>query len=145
MTSLRSLRLLLLLALAAATTGLVGCATPEKRIEERQELFDGYPPDVQQKIRSGHVAPGFTEDMVWMALGDPDNKSIEATAEGEALIWVYTRSSPGVGISLGGGSYGGGGFGGGGVGVGSSPERDYEAIVHFRGGVVTYVRQATAE
>jgi hypothetical protein len=138
--------LLVLVALAAMVSALSGCATPDKRIEERQELFDTYPPDAQAKIRAGHVAPGFTEDMVWMALGDPDDTSIESTEQGEAIIWVYTRSSPGVGLSVGGGSYGGGGFGGGGgVGVGSSSDKEYEAVVHFRGGVVTYVRQATDE
>lgn len=134
---------IVLVALACAGL-LAACASPAKRIEERQQLFDTYPPDVQQKIREGHVAPGFTEDMVWMALGDPDQKSTDSSAEGETLIWVYTRSNPGLGLSVGGGGgFGGGGFGGGGVGIGTGGDTDYEAVVRFRDGVVINVRQAT--
>jgi hypothetical protein len=135
------LQLFLLVALAALVGAFTACATPDKRIEERQEIFDNYPSDVQAKIRAGRVAADFTEDMVWMALGDPDEKLVESTERGETAIWIYTRSRPGVGISLGGGGYGGGGFGGGSVGTGTSAETDYEAEVHFEDGFVTFVRQ----
>jgi len=128
---------------ALALLFALGCSTPASRIEDRQALFDGYEPSVQQAIRAGRVAPGMTEDAVWMALGDPDSKSVESSDAGEIVIWVWTRSSPGIGLSVGGGSYGGGGGVGGGVGIGSGGETDYEAVVHLRDGVVTYVRQAT--
>ena len=85
------------------------------------------------------VSPGMTEDAVWMALGDPDRKSVESTEDGDILIWLYTRSSPGFGVSVGGGS---GGIGGG-VGVGRGGDKEYEAVVHFKKGVVSYVRQDT--
>jgi hypothetical protein len=120
----------------------VGCSTPASRIEDRQQLFDGYDAKVQADIRAGHVRPGFDEDMVWMALGDPDDKSVESTAEGEVLVWRYMRSSPGIGLSVGGGSYGGTSVGGG-VGVGTPADKDVEAEVRFRDGVAVYVRQAT--
>ena len=118
-----------------------GCAsTPESRIEENQTLFDGYPPDVQDKIREGRVDVGFDEDMVRMALGDPDETSTEVDAEGETLRWAYTRSRPGMSVGIGGGNYGGGFGMGGGVGVGSGPRRDYLAIIDFREGRVSKVR-----
>ena len=121
---------------------VLGCSSPAKRVEERRALFDGYQPSVQASIRAGRVSPGMTEDAVWMALGDPDQSSIESTEAADVLIWLYTRSRPGFGVSVGGGSYGGTSVGGG-VGVGRPAEKDSEAVVHFQGGVVTYVRQAT--
>ena len=120
----------------------VGCSTPASRIEDRQTLFDSYDAKIQADIRAGHVRPGFDENMVWMALGDPDEKSVESTGEGETVVWRYTRSRPGLGFSVGGGSYGGTGVGGG-VGVGTPADEDVEAEVRFREGVVVYVRQAT--
>ena len=121
---------------------VLGCSTPANRVEERRELFESYQASVQASIRGGRVSPGMTEDAVWMALGDPDQRSVESTEAADVLIWIYTRSRPGFGVSIGGGSYGGTHVGGG-VGVGRPAEKDYEAVVHFQGGVVTYVRQAT--
>ncbi len=120
----------------------LACSTPAKRVDERRALFEGYSPEVQASIRAGQVSPGMTEDAVWMALGDPNQSSIESTEAADVLIWTYTRSRPGFGVSIGGGSYGGASVGGG-VGVHRPAEKDYQAVVHFKAGVVTYVRQAT--
>jgi hypothetical protein len=132
----------LLGGLAALVLLSLACAsTPEKRIEEQQALFDSYPADVQATIRSGKVALGYDEDMVRMALGEPDETSTELRQDGEILTWGYTKSSPGVSIGLGGLGMGGGGVGiGGGVGVGSGPKKNYTAIVEFRAGKVSNVR-----
>ena len=128
--------------LAIATTALACASTPAKRIEENQSLFDGYPVQVQENLKMGKVDVGYDEDMVHMALGEPDQTSIELTEEGETTFWAYTRSRPRVSIGLGGGSFGGGGGGGvgGGLGVGSGGGREYTAIVEFREGKVTRVR-----
>lgn len=122
----------------------VGCSTPAKRVEERRELFDGYPPTVQESIRAGRVRPGMTEDGVWMALGDPDRKAVESSDDGEIVIWLYTRSRPGFGVSIGGGggSFGGTRVGGGGS-IGRHSDEEFEAVVHFKAGVVSFARQAT--
>lgn len=131
-------------AVGGALLLVLGCSTPAKRIEERQELFDGYSTSVQENIRAGRVTTRMTEDAVWMALGDPNRKSVESTDAGDVLIWLYTRSQPGfsVGVGGGGGSYGSSRVGGG-VGVGRGAERDELALVHFQDGVVIFVRQAT--
>ncbi len=78
--------LLLLIALIAA---LSACQTMEKRIEANQAEFDGYPPAVQEAIRKGKVAVGFTTGQVYMALGDPyrilrDPDGLET--------WIYADS-----------------------------------------------------
>jgi hypothetical protein len=129
-------------ASAALLLLVLACSTPASRIEDKQDLFDGYSSQIQQAIRAGRVTPGMTEDAVWMALGDPDRKSVESTQDGDFLVWIYTRSQPGFGVSVGGGSYGGSGVGGG-VGVGRGSEREYEAVVRFKDGLVSYVNQAT--
>jgi hypothetical protein len=128
-----TLPLLVVLTLACAST-------PDKRIAKQQSLFDSYPADVQATIRSGKVALGYDQDMVRMALGEPDETSTELTPQGEILTWGYTKSSPGISIGLGGGSLGGGIGVGGGVGVGSGPKKNYTAIVQFREGKVSNVR-----
>ncbi len=121
-----------------------GCAsTPDARIEKNQELFDSYPPAVQAKIRAGKVQVGFSEDMVRMALGEPNETTLEVTESGETVMWGYTTSRPGFSVGIGGGGYGSGSAGGAGVRMGSGPRKDYTAIVEYQAGVVTKVRYFT--
>ena len=125
--------------LIAALT-LACASTPESRIEKNQALFDSYPAEVQEHVRSGRIAVGYDQEMVRMALGEPDETSRGLDQEGETVIWGYTRSRPGVSIGLGGGSYGGRGGLGGGVGLGSGGRKSYTAIVEFRDGKVSKAR-----
>jgi len=125
--------------LIAALT-LACASTPESRIEKNQALFDSYPAEVQEHVRSGRIAVGYDQEMVRMALGEPDETSRGLDQEGETVIWGYTRSRPGVSIGLGGGSYGGSGGLGGGVGLGSGGRKSYTAIVEFRDGKVSKAR-----
>ena len=68
---------------------LAGCATPAKRIQQNQDLFDSFPVAAQARIRGGQIDLGFTPDMVRIALGDPQRKLVRRTAEGEAEVWLY--------------------------------------------------------
>jgi hypothetical protein len=124
---------LVILSLACAST-------PDSRIKKQQSLFDGYARDVQVNLRMGKVDLGYDQDMVRIALGDPDETSTEVGEDGETLMWGYTRSRPGVSIGLGGGSFGGGSGMGGGVGMGSGPKKDYVAIIEFQEDKVTNAR-----
>ncbi|MDX2109556.1 MAG: hypothetical protein SFY80_04870 [Verrucomicrobiota bacterium] len=75
-----SLSALLLLALA-------GCGSvQEHRIRQYSTIYATYDAPTQERIRLGVVQPGFTERMVYIALGTP--KSIEETTPGEA-VWTY--------------------------------------------------------
>ncbi len=69
---------------------LTGCATTESRIKKNQPLFDSYPADVQESIRKGIVLPGYTEEMAFMALGEPDRKYTRITATQHITVWSYT-------------------------------------------------------
>jgi hypothetical protein len=115
---------------------LAACSTPESRVRKHKELFDSYPPEIQQRIKAGEVDLGFTSDMVLMALGKPARKTTRTTAQSVQEIWNYGDSGvrPGVGVSIGGGSYGG--FGGVSVGSEGGAYRDRAAIVFESGKVV---------
>ena len=76
---------IVLLALLA----MMGCATPESRIRQNPQLFGSFPPDVQEKIRQGHIALGFNQDAVRMALGDPDRVFQRITTNHVADVWSY--------------------------------------------------------
>jgi len=128
------------IAITIVTLSLACASTPDSRIKQEQSLFDSYPVDVQSMIREGKVDLGYDENMVRLALGDPDETSTEVAEEGETLMWGYTRSRPGLSIGVGGGSFGGSTGMGGGVGMGSGPRKDYVAIIEFREGQVINAR-----
>lgn len=84
-------RKLLSLALAGAALLLAaGCQTIETRIQENPELFAGLDPATQVKIKQGIIDLGYTEDMVYLALGVPDHKRELRTADGVQTVWIYS-------------------------------------------------------
>jgi hypothetical protein len=96
------------LTIASIIALMLACAsTPDSRISEKQSLFDSYSEEVQSNLRQGKVDVGYDEDMVQMALGEPDETSVETSEAGETVMWGYTRSRPAISIGLGGGSLGG--------------------------------------
>ena len=72
---------------------LAGCATPEKRIQQNQEVFDSFPVAAQARIRGGQIDLGFTPDMVRIALGEPHRQTLRRSADGEVEIWSYFDST----------------------------------------------------
>ena len=72
---------------------LAGCATPEKRIQQNQEVFDAFPVAAQARIRGGQIDLGFTPDMVRIALGEPHRQTLRRSADGEVEIWSYFDST----------------------------------------------------
>ena len=127
--------------IASLMTIALACAsTPASRIKEEQALFDSFPAAARSKVREGKIELGYDQDMVRLALGEPDETSTEVGDNGETLMWGYTRSRPGISIGVGGGSFGGSTAVGGGVGMGSGPRKDYVAIIEFRENRVTNAR-----
>ena len=72
---------------------LAGCATPEKRIQQNQEVFDTFPVAAQARIRGGQIDLGFTPDMIRIALGEPHRQTLRRSADGEVEIWSYFDST----------------------------------------------------
>ncbi len=75
--------------LLLAIVFLAGCSTTSSRIHKHAALFDSLPPEQQVQIRAGEVAVGFTEPMVFMALGHPSRQYTRVTAAGDSVIWSY--------------------------------------------------------
>lgn len=73
-----------------------GCATPEARIKRHAELFATFPPEVQEKVREGVIQLGYTQDMVFLAIGQPNHTQQRVDSTGTTLVWRYTayRWSP---------------------------------------------------
>jgi hypothetical protein len=69
---------------------LLGCASPEQRIKKNPELFQSFPPEVQEQVRQGQVAIGFTPEMVTMSLGVPNRMYSRVTSGGTSDVWSYT-------------------------------------------------------
>jgi len=68
---------------------LAGCSTINSRIREKQDLFNRLGPSTQAKLRQGIVEVGYTPDMVYIALGTPDERHERVTAQGDDTVWVY--------------------------------------------------------
>ena len=129
------------LVVVALCVALAGCSTIGSRIRRNQDLFDSYPPEVQQQIRAGDIAVGFTPEMVEMAWGSPYRKDQVIGEDMVAEVWTWSRSVPGVGIGMGTGGYYGGHVGvGTGILIGDGARREDRAQVEFRNGKVVSFR-----
>jgi hypothetical protein len=78
-----------LLLLATAILGLAGCQSVESRIKEKPEAFAQVDKATQDKIKQGIIDLGFSEDLVYLALGAPDQKRESVTATGNTTSWIY--------------------------------------------------------
>jgi outer membrane protein assembly factor BamE (lipoprotein component of BamABCDE complex) len=79
---------LLSLALTALFT-LTACQSVETRIKEKPDVFAGLDVATQDKIKQGIIDLGYTQDMVYLALGEPDQKKESVSATGETVTWIY--------------------------------------------------------
>lgn len=77
--------------LGLAWLGLAGCGTPPKnaRINERAATFGSLPAETRQAVAKGAIERGYTLEMVYIALGRPDE--IEASADARECRWTYHR------------------------------------------------------
>lgn len=131
---MKTLVLLLTLSLLMLAAS---CATVDSRVQDNQAAFDSWPADVQEKVRAGKVDVGFTQEMVRVALGEPDRVMSRTTDRGVAEGWVYMDKSPKFSLGLGLGTVRGSSAFGGGVTMGDD-WRDEEVLrVIFEGGRVS--------
>ncbi|HTJ77777.1 MAG TPA: hypothetical protein VL357_02170 [Rariglobus sp.] len=80
----------ILVFLTLVVCGFVGCAGPETRIRKNPELFARLTPEQQTLVKEGKVAVGFDEDMVKLAVGEPDRKWVRTDSSGVSEVWSYT-------------------------------------------------------
>jgi hypothetical protein len=81
-----------LIPLIALASLLAGCSTIDSRIKENPALFASLDPQTQADIRKGGVQIGYTMDIVYIALGKPDETSERVTSAGRETIWIYTTT-----------------------------------------------------
>ncbi|MDP2136258.1 MAG: hypothetical protein Q8J74_00255 [Candidatus Didemnitutus sp.] len=82
-------RLLTTFMLAASLGFLTGCQSVDSRIKENPQLFANLDAESQAKIKQGNIDLGFTEDMVYLALGAPDQKREVRSGKGLSTAWIY--------------------------------------------------------
>src|SRR4051812_12610232 len=86
---MKTIKALLIAAMAVAVAFSAGCSTPATRIRRNPELFAQLPPEQQDMIRHGQVAVGFNAEMVRLALGEPDRYTTRTDQDGASEIWHY--------------------------------------------------------
>lgn len=72
---------------------LAGCQTVDDRIGRAPESFASVDQATQDKIKQGIIDLGFSENMVYLALGAPAQKRKSVSATGETVTWIYYASS----------------------------------------------------
>jgi hypothetical protein len=110
----------LLTSVTACTLFVGGCSTPQSRISDHPDLYNGLPARQQQLVTQGQIAPGMSKNAVWLAWGAPEQK-VNGYARGTATeTWIYytTTTYPGYGYGY---PYGYGRFGYGPYGYGFGP------------------------
>lgn len=128
-----------ILALASLAC-LAACSSPDSRISSHREAFDHYPPEVQQKIRAGQVAVGYSPEMVLLALGEPDRKFTRKTENGDSEVWGYHDRAPRFGFGFGFGSFGRRSATSMGLGVSSgASDPEEKTRIEFRDGQVAAI------
>jgi len=79
----------LLFTLSWLALVLAGCDTFDRRSQEKASTFESLAPEEREKLRRGVIEVGNTPDMVYIALGRPDEKRDTVTAEGRETVWIY--------------------------------------------------------
>lgn len=80
----------LLCSALALSALLAGCLnTPSTRIREHAALFATLQPYTQEKIRAGLVDYSYGPEMIYMALGRPNRRTVTATPDGPVEVWTY--------------------------------------------------------
>ena len=84
------LPLSLSLAVAAVAVSLfAGCNTFQSRARQMSGVYDQLPASEQQRLERGAINVGDTPEMVYIALGNADERRDIMTADGTQTVWVY--------------------------------------------------------
>jgi len=59
------------------------------RIQEKSAVYAALTPEQRKNVESGTIEVGYTSDMVYLALGAPQQVQTKDTPEGKAEMWAY--------------------------------------------------------
>lgn len=68
---------------------LAGCNTFSSRARQMSDVYDQLPASEQQRLQRGAINVGDTPEMVYIALGNPDERRDIMTADGTQTVWSY--------------------------------------------------------
>lgn len=77
------------LLLGELALALTGCSTVDSRIQEKSDVFAKLDPVIQSKIKQGIIDLGYAPDMVYIALGKPDEIRERTGGGGRETVWKY--------------------------------------------------------
>ena len=80
---------LLVLPLLLCAIALSGCNTFRARAREKAEVYQSLPQDTRQRLQHGQINIGDSQDMVYIALGYPDEVRQISTPQGVETVWIY--------------------------------------------------------
>jgi hypothetical protein len=74
---------------AVALSFLAGCNTFNSRARQMSGVYDSLPASEQKRLERGTINVGDTPEMVYIALGNPDERRDTLTADGSQNTWIY--------------------------------------------------------
>lgn len=77
------------MAVLAASFLFAGCDTFKSRSNEKSEVFDSLSSATQKRLQRGKINVGDSQDLVYIALGNPDEKREVTSADGNQNVWIY--------------------------------------------------------
>jgi hypothetical protein len=83
--------LLRLVGAALLLLTVTGCNTFERRAQERAATFNQLDAPTRERLKQREIFVGDTFDMVYIALGAPDEKRERVTAEGSETTWIFNQ------------------------------------------------------
>ena len=89
LTQMKRIHIITTAGLCLAAAALAGCSSFESRAREKADVFEALDPGTQERLERGAITVGDSEDMVYIALGEPDEKRNRTTARHHQTIWTY--------------------------------------------------------
>ncbi len=84
-----------------AAMALAGCDATSgttARIQEKSAVFATLTPEQKKNIEEGTIEYGYTQDMVYMALGKPSKVREKTAPEGQVVMWTFNNYYPTVAV-----------------------------------------------
>ena len=79
-----------MVAIATGALVLTSCSTPQTRISEHSDLYQGLSQKDQALVSQGQIRIGMSRSAVWLAWGSPDRKIVGNMGGGRTETWIYT-------------------------------------------------------
>jgi outer membrane protein assembly factor BamE (lipoprotein component of BamABCDE complex) len=83
-------RLVALILVALGLGVLGGCSSFKSRAKEKASVYGGLDVATQARLEARDIQVGDTEDMVYIALGRPDERREQVSVGGKTATWVYS-------------------------------------------------------